>query len=136
MTDVPRVLPVLDPDTRFFWTSGRDGVLRIARCTECRYYIHPPAPVCPRCSATAVEPEAVSGRATVFAVTVNHQAWTPGFREPYAMAVVELPEQPGLRLTTAVVGCPADDVRIGMDVTVAFEDHDPVFLPLFVPART
>ena len=41
--------------------------------------------------------------------------------------LVELPEQAGLRLTTNVVGCPADDVHIGMKVKVAFEHRDPVW---------
>ena len=27
-----RLLPRLDPDNEFFWTAGRDGVLRFLRC--------------------------------------------------------------------------------------------------------
>ena len=129
-----RVLPAPTPETASFWTSGRDGRLRIQRCTQCEYYIHPPTPVCPRCGGRAVEPTVVSGHATVFAVTVNHQAWTPDLQVPYAMAIVELPEQDGLRMSTSIVGCPPDEVRIGMDVTVTFEDHDPLYLPMFAPS--
>ena len=61
----------------------------------------------------------------------------PGPELPYVIAIVELPEQAGLRLTTNVVGCAPEDVRIGMPMRVVFEHHpDPdgdVFIPLFAP---
>ena len=40
-------------------------------------------------------------------------------------------EQPGLRLMTNVVDVPVHEVRIGMPVEVAFEDHGRVFVPVF-----
>jgi hypothetical protein len=46
---------------------------------------------------------------------------------------VELAEQRGLRLTTNIVNCQLDEVRIGMPVRVVFEQHDDVWLPLFEP---
>ena len=49
-------------------------------------------------------------------------------------AVVALPEQDGLRLTTNIVGCEPDEVTIGMDVEVEFLEYDGVWLPLFRPA--
>jgi uncharacterized OB-fold protein len=125
-----RVLPALDDANRFFWTSGEDGRLRFLRCQSCGYFLHPPLPRCPQCGSTELVPEAVSGRGEVFSFTVNHQSWD-GSTEPYVIAVVALPEQDGLRLTTNVVGCPADDVRIGMPVRVAFEQRDTVWFPLF-----
>ena len=76
----------------------------------------------------------MSGRGTVHTFTVNHQPWIPGYEPPYAVAIVELEEQEGLRLMTNVVGCPPDDVHIGMPVRVTFEHHDDVWLPLFTPA--
>jgi uncharacterized OB-fold protein len=65
--------------------------------------------------------------------TVNHQAWFPGFDPPYVIAIVELAEQAGLRLTTNLVGCPPERVRIGMAVRVRFEAYEDVYLPLFEP---
>jgi len=51
------------------------------------------------------------------------------------VAIVELDEQPGLRLTTNIVHCAPDDVKIGMRVRVLFEDlGEDVYLPLFEPA--
>ena len=156
--DAPtRPLPALTPETEFFWTSGADGRLRFLRCSDCYTYVHPPAPVCPSCSSRAVAPEAVTGRGTVLTFTVNHQPW--GILEPpYVIAIVELAEQPGLRLTTNLVGIAPDDVRLhgspsqattprsgdrqsrrlhsGMAVQVRFEHDDDVYLPLFEPVTS
>ena len=135
MTDKPfRILPRLGGSTEFFWTSGADGHLRFLRCQRCGYYIHPPAPICPVDLSKDLAPEPVSGRGTVHTFTLNHQPWIPGYDPPYAVAIVELEEQEGLRLMTNVVGCPPEDVRVGMPVRVTFEHHDDVWLPLFTPA--
>ena len=125
-----RVLPALSDENRFFWTSGADGVLRFLRCASCGFYLHPPAPRCPRCGGSELGPEAVSGRATVHSFTVNHQSWD-GSPEPYVLALVEFPEQVGLRLTTNLVGCDPEEVHIGLPVRVVFEHRDPVWFPLF-----
>ncbi|MCU1453246.1 MAG: DNA-binding protein [Acidimicrobiales bacterium] len=127
-----RVLPALSEDNRFFWTSGSDGRLRFLRCQSCGYYLHPPSPRCPRCGGVELAPEPVSGRGTVHSFTVNHQSWD-GSPEPYALVLVELAEQVGLRLTSNLVGCPLEKVCIGMDVRVVFEHREPVWFPLFEP---
>ena len=89
-----RLLPRLDPENQFFWTSGADGRLRFLRCQDCRTYVHPPSPRCPYCLSTDLAPEAVSGRATVVAYTVNVQQWIPG-SEPYLIGLVAIDEQDG-----------------------------------------
>ena len=136
MTDsVLRVLPTLDEPSAFFWRSGEDGKLRFLRCAACSYLIHPPAPICPRCEHRAAAPAVVSGRGTLHSFTVNHQPWD-GAGEPYVIGLVEIDEQADVRLTTNIVGIDPDDVQIGMRVEVEFEDHAPVFIPLFRPVST
>jgi len=77
-------------------------------------------------------PRPVSGRGHVASFTVNHQQWNPAGRTaPYVIAIVELVEQPGLRLITNVVGDGAERVEIGSPVTVRFEQLEDVWLPLF-----
>ena len=92
------------------------------------------------CHSKRLAFEAVSGTATLHTYTVNHQPWMPGPELPYVIAIVELPEQEGLRLTTNVVGCAPEDLRIGMPMHVVFEHHaDPdgdVYIPLFAPDST
>ena len=134
MADLPfRVQPRLDDENRFFWTSGEDGQLRFLRCQACGYYIQPPGPRCPECWSRDLAPEVLSGRAEVHTFTINHHSWD-GSTEPYAIAIVTFPEQADLRLMTNVVGCPPEDVHIGMPVQVTFEQHDLVWFPLFEPA--
>jgi uncharacterized OB-fold protein len=124
---------MLTDSNRFFWTSGADGRLRFLRCTACRNYIHPPVPVCDKCLSLQQEVVVVSGRATLAAVTVNLQMWIPTIEPPYVIGIVEIEEQPSVRLTTNIVGCDVGDVHIGMPLQVDFEEHDDVFLPVFRP---
>jgi hypothetical protein len=130
-----RVLPELTERNRHFWQGGQDGELRFQRCQSCSTWLHPPSPVCPKCLGKDLQVEAVSGRATVMTFTLNYQPWVPSPDHPYAIAIVELEEQEGLRLTTNVVNCLAEEVRIGMPVQVVFEQHDDVWVPLFEPAE-
>jgi uncharacterized protein len=129
-----RQLPALDADTEFYWRAGADGRLRIARCTGCRTYIHPPLPRCGACGGQTA-PEAVSGRGRVASFTINHQAWLPGLAVPYVFAAVELAEQAELYVLTNIVDCPPETVQIGMGVQVCFEAAGDVFLPMFRPGE-
>ena len=130
-----RPLPVPTADERAFWAGGADGRLLVHRCRACRRWFHPPAPVCPHCYDNQVGPEPVSGRATVWAATVNHQPWFPSLPPPYVVAIVELAEQPGLRMLSNVVGCDPEQVVVGLAVTVEFEPlADDIWLPVFRPS--
>jgi uncharacterized OB-fold protein len=63
--------------------------------------------------------------------TINRQAWTPELEGPYVVAIIELAEQANLRLLSNVVGCDPDSVAIDMPVSVTFEQHEDVWIPLF-----
>lgn len=132
-----RILPALNDRNRAFWTGGEHGELRVLRCRRCGTWVHPPTPLCPRDHSKDLAPEATSGRARVASFTINHQPWMPGPELPYVVAIVSLEDDPSVRLTTNVVGCAPEEVRIGMPVRVVFEHHaDPagdVWLPLFEP---
>ena len=138
MSDVPfRILPRLTDLNREFWTAGARGELRFLRCQACGYYNHPPTPICPICHSKDLAPDTVSGGATLHTYTVNHQPWMPGPELPYVIAIVDLPEQDGLRLTTNIVNCAPEDLVIGMPMRVTFEHHsddgDEIYIPLFEP---
>jgi len=56
-------------------------------------------------------------------------------RLPYVVAIVELEEQPGLRLVSGLRGIEPGQVRTGMPVSVTFRRvDDEVTLPEFEPA--
>jgi uncharacterized protein len=131
-----RMLPKLHEHNRAFWTGGADGELLIAWCAECALWVSPPAADCPGCGgALVVRP--VSGSGTVFTYTVNHQPFNPTVPVPYVIAIVQLDEQPDLRIASNIVDCEPDSVYVGLPVEVRFERHnvddEAVFFPVFAP---
>ena len=139
-----RLAPHPTAESKAFWTGGRNGELLITRCQTCGHFFHPPGPVCWRCRSTDVAVEPVSGRAKVAAYTVNRQPWIPGFEPPYIVAMVELDDEPDVRLTSNIVDIAIEDIAVGLEVEVFFEDwtaasgdeDSRVWLPLFRPVRT
>jgi len=129
MSDRP--LPLPDPETAFFWEATARRKLEILRCQTCKTWVHYPKPSCWNCSSGDLKPEEVSGRGTVYSYTVTHQD-VPGYTAPFAVVIVELEEQAGLRMVSNVVDVPPEDVRIGMPVEVTFQlVAEDVWLPLF-----
>ena len=129
-----RKLPAIEPETEFFWKSGADGILRIQRCGDCGQWQHPPFPRCTACHGENVAPQPVSGRAKVVTYTVNHEPWVPGLEVPFLFAAVELEEQSELYVFTNLL-MPVEQARVGLPVTVTFEQHDDVWLPMFRAAE-
>ena len=126
-----RPLPLPDEETAFFWDAAKNGELHILRCRDCGTYVHLPRPGCRGCGGTNLAPERVSGRGVVHSYTVTHFP-LPGYEPPFAVVLVELEEQAGLRLASNIVDVAPDDIEIGMSVEVTFEKvADDVTLPLF-----
>jgi uncharacterized OB-fold protein len=134
-TSPQRPLPAITEMNQYFWQGGADGRLHILRCAACSHWIHPYAGRCPKCRSADIAPQPVSGRGTVAGFTVNHQAWVPGVATPYVVAVVELEEQPDVRLMTNLPQTPIGQVRIGLPVKVYFEAHGDIRLPQFEAAE-
>ena len=126
-------------DNAAFYRGWLDHELRLHRCADCGHWHHPPSPMCPACWSWHVEPTPVSGRGTVYLLMWLHQgAPAPGVdyaRAPHPVAVVELEEQPGLRITSTVVDAAPDEVAIGLPVEVEWIDRDGVPFPAFRPRR-
>lgn len=128
-----RPLPAVTPENEFFWTAGADGVLRLQECRDCTALIHPPQPVCRYCRGMNMGVRDVSGRATLAGFTVNHRFSLPGLPAPYVVAQVAINEDPRVRLTTNIIDCDPDQLELGQQVQVAFENIEDVWLPLFRP---
>ena len=127
-----RPLPLPDEDSRPFWEACRRGELRMQRCARCGRLRFTPRRMCPECQSTECEWVAMSGRGTVYSRVVCHPPLLPAFQAmaPYAVVLVELEEDPRLRLVGNVLGCYPERVRIGMPVRVAFEAvSDEIRLP-------
>jgi len=130
-----RIQPAVTLETEHFWTGGKNNQLCFLHCQDCETWIHPPQPVCPECTGKNLKAKAASGKGTVHSYTVNRQAWIPGFDPPYVVALVEINEDPRVRLMTNIVNCDVEKVFIGMKVQVLFEEQDNgvVYIPLFEP---
>ncbi len=126
-------VPLPDVDTAGFWDAARSGWLAVARCTECRFWQHPPTERCRRCGGP-FEFEPVSGDARVFSFIVVRHATVPGHEIPYVVGLVELHEQPGLRMS-AVIDAPPERVTVGMPVRAQMRrvGESDEWAPEFVP---
>lgn len=126
-----RKLPALTPDSQAFWQGGAEDKLQIYFCYDCDRFFHPPGPICPDCAGENIGPKAVSGKGKIVTFTINHQKWHPDLEVPFVVAIVELAEQPGLRLVTNITGCAPQDVYVELPVRVHFLQQEDVWIPLF-----
>jgi len=127
--------PPVSELTEPFWDATRQRQFLLQWCTACQRPIFYPREICPRCFGNKLEWRPASGAGEVYAVSVQHQPAMPlpAFSDgPYAVALIELAE--GVRVMSNVVGCPPEEVVVGMPVTLTWEPlTDGRHLPLFEP---
>jgi uncharacterized OB-fold protein/acyl dehydratase len=134
------MLPLVTPDTAFFWDGTAAGELRIQRCAKCGVLRHPPGPMCPACGEASTAGLAghegyivAAGTGEVFSYVVHHHPPVPGKRLPMVVALVQLPE--GVRILGEMPGVRPDQVRIGLPVRVTFTRAGDMSLPSWRPAE-
>ena len=135
MSTYEKPLPIPDVVSKEFWEAARRHEFVIQHCRTCSRYIFYPRVLCPRCLSSNLEWVKSSGKGRVFSYTVIYQAAHPAFKSdvPYVYAIVGLDEGP--RMATNIVGCNSEEVKVGMPVTIVFEDVTPeVTLVKFKPA--
>ena len=119
-----------------FWDGLKSGELHLQRCTACQSYVFYPRSVCPHCLSARLEWTRADGRGKVYSYTIVRRAMNPGFAEdvPYVFAIVELAEGP--RVTTNIVNCPLEAVRVDMPVKAVYDKVTPeAALLKFEPAQ-
>lgn len=128
--------PIDDKISSFYWEGAARGELLVQRCASCESYQFPPSVLCERCTSREVVPVAVSGRGSIYAFTILRQAFLPDFAEnlPYAIALVELDDAPGVRLMTNIVEADVDQLSVGDPLEVVFEPRGDGAVPQFRPA--
>ena len=136
MSEARRMEPPTSELTEPFWEATRERRFLLQWCTDCEQPVFYPREACPRCLGTSLEWRPSTGDGQVYAVSVQHRPQMPllAFSSgPYAVALVELSE--GVRLMSNIVGCPPDDVTVGMPVRITWEPlTDGRNLPQFEPA--
>jgi uncharacterized protein len=130
-----KLVPGMSPLTEPYWEGARQHQLRIQRCLGCGHVWHPPLPRCPECHAAEVEWTPASGRGRVYTYTVVYHPTHAAMADkvPYIAALIQLDEGP--RVLTNLRNCAEEDVRIGMPVSLIFEElTSSITLPQFEPA--
>jgi len=125
-------------DDQFFWDGLRDGKLLVRVCDACGRGAFPPMPGCPHCGHEHGHIAESAGSASLYTWTVCHVAFDPEFAAdvPFAVGVVELPEQ--ARLVARVEGVALDALSAGMPMMVVIARPDDGGQPTltFRPANT
>lgn len=137
MSFAPKPIPRATPELAPFLAAAQRRQLVVQRCKACGLLRFPAREVCSACWSRDAEWTPVSGRGELFSFYLMHQVYHPGFAAevPYPVVVVALEEGP--HLTSNLVECTRDEIRIGMPVEVVFEDVSPdVTLPKFRPRRS
>ncbi len=130
-----RPRPEPTPETKHFWEGAKAGKLLLQRCGDTGKAYFPPRPFSPYTGTRNVEVFEASGRGTLHSYVIHHRP-VPGFKPPYAIAVVELEEGP--RMMTNIIDCPQtpEALVLDMPLEVAFVPmDDSISLPLFRPAK-
>ena len=137
--EIKKPLPQITPLNEPFWNGAKNGKLIMQRCQDCQAWVWCPRPVCGECGGANLQWRELSGRGTVFAFTVIREVVGRALRGfapdiPYVTAWIDLDEGP--RFCSNIIGCPIEDVRIGMPVEVVFEPAaEGITLPKFKPQR-
>jgi uncharacterized OB-fold protein len=123
MSEYIKPLPRPTATSRPFWDAAKRHQLQLQRCGGCSSFIYYPRDRCPNCLSERLEWTPVSGRGKLYSYTVVRRASTRSFSDkPYVLAIVELDE--GVRMTTNIEA-PPESVKVGMPVTVYFDDVTP-----------
>ena len=130
--------PLIDDDGAPFWEYARAGELRVQACTDCDRLRFPPRPCCPHCQSFGSRWRLVSGRGRVWSYVVPHPPLLPDYaaQAPYNVILVELAEDPRIRLVGNLVTAPdaplnsldPSRIRIGSAVKAVFHDGIPRWL--------
>ncbi|MFC3040435.1 Zn-ribbon domain-containing OB-fold protein [Virgibacillus xinjiangensis] len=124
-------------ETEVYWQGCRHHELLIQQCRECGHHQFYPRIMCTECMSRDVEWVKASGMGKVKTYTIMHQAISAAYAKdiPYVVAIIELDEGP--TMMSNVIGCRPDDVKVGQEVKVAFEDwSDEITIPKFRPMES
>ena len=126
---------VSNPATEPFWAAAREHRLVLPRCSACGTYRFPPAAFCWKCRSQEVDWVEHDGDGELYSFTVMRHAVIPFLADalPIVIGVVELPGTDGCRIIGDVVGCPAEEVGIGMPLALDWYDVDDGSVPCFRP---
>ena len=125
-----RTLPPLTDLTEPYWEGCRAGELKLQRCSDCGEHQFYPRNICAHCTSRNLAWVTATGRGKIASLTVVRRAISKAYDAPYIVALIDLDE--GVRMMSNVVDADPEQVNIGDNVTVVFENwSDELRLPVF-----
>lgn len=120
---MPKQSPIPEAFDKPFWDACNEGRLLIQNCTACNRLQHPPQAQCTQCGGSSLEWKPVSGKGTIYSYSVIYDSPVAVLQadQPYNVAIIELAEDPGVKMLSHLPGAPIDNVPIGAKVSVIFE---------------
>ena len=128
--------------SREFYDAAKAHELRIQQCSGCDRFRFPPQPMCPECHSLESRWTKVNGRGKIHTFTVIRGyeprsvpmfSW-PADQYPIVVVLVELADADKVNIVSNIVDCDPDDLYLGMEVEVVFDDvTDEITLPKFRP---
>jgi len=119
-------VPVITEIDKGYWEGIQNGVLRIQKCLDCNRLQFFPRPLCVNCYSKNLGWQESKGTGAVYSFTVILVPQEPAFREsvkstgvPIIFALIDLDE--GVRITSEIIGCKPDEVKLGVRVKATFE---------------
>jgi len=118
----------INHDTAAYWQGASQKELVLARCQDCRHWIHPPRACCPECWSDAITHESPSGKATLYSYTV--QSGGPG-RPPLILGWAELDEQKRLMVVGPISAATPETIEIGSRLSLEWIEVENTHIPAF-----
>jgi len=119
------VSPEINPETAYYWTAANEGKLVLKRCIETGKVFHPPRHYSPFTGLPKTEWIEASGSGTIYSFSVMTKKDVSS-----CIAYIQMDEGP--IILSAITGCAADAVQVGLAVKASFiaddsGQHVPVF---------
>jgi uncharacterized OB-fold protein len=119
-------IPLKNQDNKPYWDSADKHELSIQKCDSCHKYQHPPGPACSKCGSPELSWDSFGNEVygTIYSYIISYRPFLPGFQDdlPTVIAQVELEGKPEIKITGNVLNCNPDEVKIGMDVQMFWQD--------------
>ena len=122
---MPKPTPVPDELSKPFWDACNEQRLIVQYCTTCNRMQYPPEKTCRECGSDEnLDWREVNGRGKIHGYCVMYdsriQLLQP--QQPFNIAVIALEDNPDIKFFSHLPGTPIDEVPVGADVKLEFEE--------------
>ena len=110
------------PTIEDFYKFCRDRKLMGVKCSKCGTTFALPRPTCPKCHSSKMDWFELKGTGKLLSYSIVHVSTTEYQNQtPYVVGIVEFDEGP--RLSGVIREIKHEDLKIGLNVVIDFEDN-------------